>query len=634
MSKGVAIAHGNLNNLIAWHREAFGLESGWRSSSVAGLAVDAAGWEMWPALCAGVMLTLSSSAEARDVERLLAWWGKQNVDVGYLPTEVAEHAFRQNLGTPGLRSLLVGGDRLRRLPEEPWPYELINNYGSAEVTVVVTSGAVQGRGTEVAIGRPIANTRIYILDGRQEAVPVGVAGELHIGGAGVARGYLGRPEWTAERFVADPYVEEEGARMYRTGDVGRWQADGTIEFLGRRDDQVKIRGYRIELGEIEARLMEHGGVDEAVVVAREDSGGDKRLIAYYRCAESGAAESGAEVLREHLSARLPEYMIPAAYVRLEAMPLTANGKLDRKALPAPEAEAYATRSYEAPVGERETMLAAIWAEVLKLERVGRHDNFFDLGGHSLLALRVIIRLQGELSLEVKISDLFARPVLVEFARGLEKAAPAALPAISVVERGGRIPLSFAQERLWFLAQMEGVSEAYHIALGVRLHGRLDARALRRALDRIVIRHEALRTSFRQNDGKPEQRIAGVGESGFLLQEEDLGQHADIEGELQRVMAEEAGAPFDLEAGPLIRGRLLRLAEEEHALLITMHHIVSDGWSMGILLKELNTLYGAFVRGEEDPLPELAVQYADYAVWQRERMEGEVLQGQVEYWKKT
>jgi acyl carrier protein len=316
---------------------------------------------------------------------------------------------------------------------------------------------------------------------------------LYIGGAGVARGYLNRPELTAERFLKDPFVAGGQARMYRSGDLGRWLPDGNIEFLGRNDYQVKIRGFRIEVGEIETRLAEHEGVREAAVLAREDTAGDRRLVAYYTCGDGGEEGPGAEALRRYLVGKLPEYMVPAAYVRLERFPLTPNGKLDRKALPAPDGDAYGVRGYEAPVGEIETTVAEIWAEVLKIERVGRHDNFFELGGHSLLAVRAISRLREALNVEVAISDLFAYPVLAELARVAGSAARATLPPVTRVKRGERLPLSFAQQRLWFLAQMEGVSEAYHIPLGLRLEGNLEVAALRGALDRIVARHEALRT---------------------------------------------------------------------------------------------------------------------------------------------
>ncbi|MGA7893129.1 MAG: amino acid adenylation domain-containing protein, partial [Candidatus Sulfotelmatobacter sp.] len=405
--------------------------------------------------------------------------------------------------------------------------------------------------------------------------------------------------------------------------------------------QVKIRGFRIELGEIEARLAEHPEVREAVVLAREDTAGEKRLVAYYTCRESsgGVSESsvesvGAERLRAHLSAVVPDYMVPAAYVRMERLPLTPSGKLDRKALPAPEQGAYAVRGYEAPVGEMETKLAEVWAEVLQLEKVGRHDNFFELGGHSLLAVRAVSRLQQVLSVEVAIRDLFVHPELADLARHLQGAAHAELSRIIPVQRSGRLPLSFAQQRLWFLAQMEGASEAYHIPFGLHLKGDLNRTALRRALDRILVRHEVLRTTFAFHDGEPVQEIGAVEESSFRLIEHDLRGHNDVEVKLAALRKLEAGASFDLEAGPLIRGRLIRLAEDEHVLLVTMHHIVSDGWSMGVLVSELNALYGAFLGGEADPLPELEIQYADYAVWQRQWIEGEILQQQAAYWKTT
>ncbi|HEX8431462.1 MAG TPA: condensation domain-containing protein, partial [Longimicrobium sp.] len=487
---------------------------------------------------------------------------------------------------------------------------------------------VEDGARSIPLGRPVSNTRIYILDTRGEPVPVGVAGELYIGGAGVARGYLNRPELTAERFVADPFSGEPGARMYRTGDLGRWLADGTIEFLGRTDHQVKVRGFRIELGEIEARLADHPEVGETVVLAREDSPGDKRLVAYY----TGAAE--ADALHKQLSASLPEYMVPNAYVRLERLPLTPNGKVDRKALPAPDGAAYATRGYEAPAGEMEVALAAIWAEVLGVERVGRWDSFFELGGHSLLALQLISRVRQVLGVEAALGELFSRPVLADFARGVGQAGRADLPPIERVERGAGVALSFAQRRLWFLEKLGGLGGTYHIATRVRLEGAMDRAALGRALDRIVARHEALRTTFAVVEGEPEQRIAPAAESGFLLLDHDLSGNADADAELHRLTAEESAAPFDLARGPLIRGRLVRLAADDHLLLVTMHHIVSDGWSMGIFVDELSTLYSAFLRGETDPLPELDIQYADYAAWQRKWVSGDVLQRQTEYWKAT
>jgi amino acid adenylation domain-containing protein len=416
--KGVAVEHLSLANLIHWHRKAFALESGQCSSSVAGFGFDASTWEIWPTLCAGGVLWLPSAADMQDPEALLAWWEQQSLDISFLPTPMAEFAFTRHITNPYLHKLLIGGDQLRRLPDKPPSFSLINNYGPTETTVVATSGCIEMSARVLSIGRPIANTRLYILDQSQEPAPVGVAGEMYIGGAGVTRGYLNRPELTAERFLPDPFVEKPGARMYRSGDVGKWLEDGSIEFVGRNDSQVKIRGYRIELGEIEARLAEHAGVREAVVVAREDGGGEKRLVAYWTASGEGGTELGAEQLRAHVASHLPEYMVPAAYVELEELPLTANGKLDRKGLPEPGGEAYVAAKYEEPVGEVEKKLAEIWAEVLKVERVGRHDNFFQLGGHSLIAVRATARLRQVLDMEIKVADLFARPVLGTLAEHL------------------------------------------------------------------------------------------------------------------------------------------------------------------------------------------------------------------------
>jgi amino acid adenylation domain-containing protein len=418
-----------------------------------------------------------------------------------------------------------------------------------------------------------------------------------------------------------------------------------MEFVGRNDLQVKVRGFRIELGEIEARLLEYGGVREAVVVAQEDVAGSKRLVAYYTEGVSDLQQSddsgkfGAEELRRHLAQRLPEYMVPAVYVRLEALPLTPNGKLDRKRLPAPDGNACSVSGYEEPQGEIETTLAVIWRELLEVTKVGRNDNFFELGGHSLLAVTMIGRLRETLGLEVGIGDVFEHSRLSEFASKISGSRQAQLSPITKADRKQPLPLSYAQQRLWFLAQMKGVSEVYHIPFGVRLVGRLDRHALGLALDRLVQRHESLRTTFVVVDGEAVQRIADVKDSHFLLRDhdlryDDLRQQADSELGLRQLYEEEAHASFDLEAGPLIRGRLIRQGEEQYALLITMHHIVSDGWSVAVLLNELSILYRAFARGEADPLPELAVQYPDYAVWQRHWMQGEVLRQHAEYWKTT
>ncbi|MGA4393165.1 amino acid adenylation domain-containing protein, partial [Ralstonia nicotianae] len=509
---------------------------------------------------------------------------------------------------------------------------LWNVYGPTETTIWSSAREVDatdaGQGV-VPIGRPIANTQMYVLDGHQQPVPLGVTGEIYIGGVGVARGYLNRPELTAERFMENPFHGEGRERMYRTGDLGRWLPDGSLAYQGRADAQVKLRGFRIELGEIEARLSQCAGVSEAVVAVREDVPGEQWLVAYYVSGEAIEAQA----LREQLQVSLPEYMVPAAYVRLERLPLTPNGKLDRKGLPAPEGQAYASTAYEAPQGEVEQTLAGIWQTLLGVERVGRHDDFFALGGHSLQAVRLVAQVRTQLGAELGLTELFAQPSLSAVAQAIVRGRGRALPAITVADRSGPLPLSFAQQRLWFLAQMEGGSEAYHIPAGLRLKGELDEDALRRSLDRIVARHEALRTRFVAEDGQAVQLIVPA-DVGLTLEWVDLSTEAVPEHQLGLLAEAEARAPFDLEQGPLIRGRLVKLGEQEHVLLITMHHIVSDGWSQGVLARELGTLYEAYRSGGEDPLPALPIQYADYAVWQRRWLEGGELQRQGTYWEQA
>ncbi|HEX8362163.1 MAG TPA: amino acid adenylation domain-containing protein, partial [Longimicrobium sp.] len=632
MPKGVMVRHQGLTHYVDWAKTAY---AGGRPASFAlysSIAFDLTVTSLYVPLVTGGSVVVYGERGEGDIP-VLRVFDEDAVDVVKLTPAHLALLEGHDLAGRRIRTLVVGGEELKAplarsiVEASAGEMRIFNEYGPTETVVgcmIHRFDAERDRGAAVPIGRPIANTRMYVLDADGQPVPVGVVGELYIGGAGVARGYLNRPELTAERFVEDTF---HGGRMYRTGDLGRWLADGTIEFLGRNDFQVKIRGFRIELGEIEARLGAHPGVREAVVLARTDAPGDARLVAYYASAEALEAEA----LRAHLASALPEYMVPAAYIRLDALPLTPNGKTDRKALPAPEGEAFATRAYEAPAGDTETALAGIWAELLRVERVGRRDHFFELGGHSLLAVQVISRVRQALGVQAVLGDLFARPVLADFAGGLDTATRAALPAIEPAERGEGNPLSFAQQRLWFLEQI-GTGTAYHIPIRLRLTGTLDRVALVRALDRIVERHEALRTVFTLVDGEPVQRLAS--EARFHLAAFDLAGRAEAEAELNRLVAEETNTPFDLEHGPLIRGRLVRLAADDHVLLVTMHHIVSDGWSMGVLTRELSALYGAFVRGEADPLPALPVQYADYAAWQRKWVDGEVLKQQADYWKTT
>ncbi|MBI6587684.1 syringopeptin non-ribosomal peptide synthetase SypA, partial [Pseudomonas syringae] len=547
------------------------------------------------------------------------------------------HQYASGLGEAfsRLRYLIVGGDVLdpavinRVLANNP-PHHLLNGYGPTEATTFSATYEITSVGDgSIPIGKPVGNSRLYVLDGQGQPVPLGVPGELYIGGQGVAKGYLNRAELSATQFVVDPFSPSEHALMYRTGDLVRWRADGNLEYLGRNDDQVKIRGFRVELGEIEVRLAEHADVSETVVLCRQDVPGDKRLVAYVT-ARQPETVLDIESLRSHLQGTLPEYMVPAAYVQLDALPLTANGKLDRKALPVPDAQSLISRGYEAPQGEVEVALAEIWAEVLQVERIGRNDNFFDLGGHSLLAMRMVSQVRLQLGVELPLGELFARAELAAVAAALGGVARSELTAILPVKRDQPMPLSFAQQRLWFLAQMDGGNQAYNIPMALSLEGTLDVTALTRALARIVERHETLRSRLVSREGAAQVLFAPTC-ADATLSVEDI---RHVPHRLQEAIRVEAVAPFNLADGPLIRAHLLHVADDRHVLLLTVHHIVADGWSMGVLSQELLALYPAFCQGQPDPLPPLAIQYTDYAVWQRRWLSGERLQHQAAYWRQA
>ena len=475
------------------------------------------------------------------------------------------------------------------------------------------------------------NTQVYVLDEQQQLAPVGVAGELYLGGAGLARGYLQRPELTAAQFVPHPYSRAGGERLYRTGDQVRWTERGELEFVGRRDEQVKIRGFRVEPGEIEAVLTAHESVREAVVIVRGEESEARRLVAYV-VPEAGAALSSSE-WRHYLQRRLPDYMVPSAFVRLAQMPLTANGKVDRRALPAPEWSG--SGQYVGPRTPVEELLAGIWADVLQVEQVGVYDNFFELGGHSLLATQVMSRVRAVFQIELPLRALFEEPCLEALAARVEQqrsAGQAEAPPISRVNRAQRLRLSFAQQRLWFINQLNPGSAVYNIPVALRLSGRLEVAALEASLTELVKRHESLRTRFVAGDGEPVQVIEAA--QPVQLEMQDLSELAEAEREAaaQRLLGAEASKPFELEQGPVLRVGLLKLGAEEHIALLTLHHIVSDGWSMGVLVRELSELYAGQVAGREVELPELPVQYADYAAWQREWLSGAVLEKQLHYWK--
>ena len=642
MPKGVMIEHHNVLQLVI-NEPCVEITPAESMVYCANPAFDASTWEVWGALLNGAKLLIVTQDELLDPVAFGALLDKESASILQL-TAGLFHQYAEALASnfSKLNYLLFGGDKanlttVAQVFCNSRPRHLVHTYGPTETTTFTTTFEVGQSIAEahvLPIGRPIANTRIHILDGHLQPVPVGVAGEMFIGGAGVARGYLKRAELTAERFIADPFSGQPGARLYKTGDLARWLPDGNVEFIGRNDFQVKIRGFRIELGEIETRLAACEGVHEALVMAREEGAGDKRLVAYLTAHDGAVLEAGS--LRTQLAHHLADFMIPSAFVVLDTLPLTPNGKVDRKALPAPDQSAVAGSAYEAPQGALEEAVARIWQELLKLQRVGRQDHFFELGGHSLLAVQLMGRMRQELAREVSLRELFLHPTLAACAAAAGRAGRAAHSAIVAVERSAPLALSYAQQRLWFLDQLDqAAGAAYHMPGALRLKGKLDKAALKATLERIVARHESLRTTFGGADGQTVQVIAAP-DAGFALGESDL---ARLEGhERERALAEISAAEvvraFDLSAGPLIRGQLLRLADDEHMLLITQHHIISDGWSMGVLVREMSALYTAFSAGQADPLTPLAIQYADYAAWQRGWMQGDVLQDQSTFWKQA
>jgi amino acid adenylation domain-containing protein len=641
--KGAMIHHRGLVNYLSWAARAYDAGGGAGAPVHSSVSFDLTVTGLYLPLLAGRAVTMvPEGAEIEALARALRDAPEPFSLVKLTPAhlEVLRHSLRPEEARHRTRAFVIGGEALAWESLAFWREnapgtKLVNEYGPTETVVgcSVFDGAVGPLGGgSVPIGKPIANTTLRVLDRHLRPTPIGVPGELYIGGDGVCRGYLNRPDLTAERFLPDPW--REGGRLYKTGDRARWLASGELEFLGRLDDQVKIRGYRIELGEIEAALRLHPSVTDVTVIAREDSPGDRRLVAYV---VGGDAAPSSRDLASFLGDRLPAYMVPSAFVALAALPLTANGKVDRKALPAPEATSDGEVAYRAPTGLVEETLCAIWAEVLRVPRVGVDDNFFELGGHSLVATQVVARARTKLGVELEIRTLFEAPTIAGLAAriGAPKGADAPHePSIPRAARDGELPLSFAQERLWFLDQLEPESAAYNIPAAVRLVGRLDAAALEASLVEIVRRHEVLRTTFDAVRGRPVQIVheAPIG----ALEVTDLGTLTPAEREeiVRSMAADDAAEPFDLAKGPLVRARLLRFGEAEHVLLFTMHHIVSDIWTMGVLVRELAALYAAFARGEASPLPELPIQYADYAAWQRAWLTGDVLAKQLDYWKTT
>jgi amino acid adenylation domain-containing protein len=643
--KGVLVEHCNVSALLAGLYPRLSLDANDVWTMCHSYAFDFSVWELWGALLSGARLlivparTVGAPVEFRQLlkERGVTLLSLTPSAMSHLIKEVGPEALTDDMA---LRQLVVGGeamprelaDELLRIGLDSW-----NFYGPTETTVWVAIHPVVKAERTIPIGPPISNSQLYVLDAWHQQVPAGVVGELYIGGDNLSRGYLNHPGLTAEKFVPHPFSTRPGARLYATGDLARFLANGEVEFLGRADQQVKIRGYRIETGEIEATLAEHSSIRDCVVVAQDDQQGSRHLVAYIVPVSQPAPSVGE--LREMLRERLPEYMIPSAWVVLDQIPLTQNGKVDRRALATAEPlRADLTDAYTPPRTPVEEMLVGIWQQLLNVSRVGINDNFFELGGHSLLATQLISRLRELFSVEVGLRSLFEHPTVSGLAEVVEQAMRAAqsVTAPPIVHRsraeGEELPLSFAQQRLWFLDQLEPDSSAYNIPASVRLDGVLDVAALEHALNEIVRRHESLRTTLKAVNGQPVQMVSPAQPLSLaLIDLQELDESARA-AEAHRLMKAEARRPFNLKRGPLLRASLLRLCAEEHIALLTMHHIISDGWSMTIVLREVATLYEAFTSGKPSPLANLPVQYPDFTLWQREWFSGEQLEKQLAYWR--
>jgi amino acid adenylation domain-containing protein len=650
--KGVAVRHRNLVNyadFISKRLEAAKHSEGLQFATVSTLGADLGNTCIYPSLISGGTLHVIGYETATDGVRFGEYAAKYGIDVlKIVPSHMAALLQTQSEAEQAKKLLprkylVFGGETLtakllEKIEALPSSCEVLNHYGPTETTVgsltltLKSYGWKSNRLSSIPIGRPIQNTQVYVLDQNLQPVPVGVRGELYIAGAGVTAGYLNQAEKTAERFIENPYSTDGTCKMYRTGDLARYLEGGEIEFLGRGDDQVKVRGFRIELGEIEAALARYAGVKQALVLARENEQGDKRLLGY--AVVQGSNVTG-EQLRDYLKQEVPDYMVPQAIAVLAKFPLTPNGKIDRQALPEPQA---AQRTSIAPRNETEQKIAEIWAEVLRrdLPSISIDDNFFDLGGHSLMATQVVSRIRRGLSVELPLRTLFEHATISALAREAQKIAgieQGEVLALKRVSREEPLPLSFAQQRLWVLDRIEPDNPLYNIPRAFQLKGLLDIPSLTRALNEIVRRHESLRTTFATgNNGEPVQVISASSQLDVPIINLTEFAEPERESSAREFAIREEQTPFNLSTGPLVRARILKLGADEHILLLTMHHIVSDAWSASIFFQELEALYEAFTQGRPSPLPELALQYADYAAWQRAYLQGGLLEQQLDYWR--
>ncbi|HEV8491010.1 MAG TPA: amino acid adenylation domain-containing protein, partial [Candidatus Angelobacter sp.] len=614
--KGVEIEHRGLLNLVHWHQHQYGITPQDRGSQLAGAGFDASVWETWPYLAAGASLEIAAEEERISSEKLRDWLVEKEPTIAFLPTPLAEALMRHKDWKPQhLRTILTGGDRLQHRPVENWSVEVVNHYGPTESTVVATSATVEKGETGLPpIGRPISNIRVYVFDVQMRLAPVGVAGELYIGGTGLARGYAGRPDLTAERFVPDALGQEPGARLYRTGDQCRWNSRGELEFVGRKDQQVKIRGYRIEIGEIEAVLKQHGGIRDAVVTVQEKESGDKLLVAHV--VPTTSAELNIAGLRQYLQNRLPAYMVPSAFMPLDEIPLNASGKPDRQALK--KWQFTASAAPQGPRNETEALLAQIWKDLLRVECAGIHDNFFELGGDSIISLQVVARAQQH-GIRITPRQLFDSPTIAALAATAERLE---VVEHDVKEKGAALeqiyPLSPMQKGMLFESLSAPESGVYIQQLICMLRGDLDIHAFQDAWQQIVQRHSVLRTSFTwEHDEEPAQHVSLATEVPFKFQDWKGIPASEQEQQFQTLLMTDRARGFTLSESPLLRLTLLQTAPGLYKSLFTFHHLILDGWSLPVLFKEVFAIYEKQVHGTSLYLPS-APPYSEYIHWLQEQ----------------
>jgi len=644
--KGVAMKHLALSNLILWQRSNTTISTTARTLHFAPISFDVSFQEIFSTWCGGGTLVLISEEVRRDSVALLHLLRAKQIERLFLPfvalQQLAETAKTLGLIPKSLREVITAGEQLQITPaiahffSQLKDCSLHNQYGPSEthvVTAFTLTGSSKNWSALPPIGRPIANTQIYILDRFAQPLPLGIPGELYIGGVCLARGYLNRPELSAERFITNPFSQEEGSRLYKTGDLARYLPDGNIEYLGRIDNQVKLRGFRIELGEIEVTLAQHPNLRQTAAIVREDSPGDKRLVAYV-CPNQGQILTSGQ-LRRFLEEKLPDYMIPGIFIIMEAFPLTPSGKLDRKALPAPDASSLIREtSLIAPRDSVELQLAEIWSEILGVFPIGVHDNFIELGGDSLLATKIIGLVRDRFEVELPLNYLFEYPTVAELAKEiLQQERLNIVPPLQPISREQTISLSFAQEQLWFLSQLTPEEPVYNETLTIHLGGEIDIPVLSASFKELIRRHEILRTTYQVVNGQPCQEIHPP--SGFALPIVDLREWSESERETEavRIATEKLRQGFELSKGPLLRGTLIQLASDNYRLYFAIHHSVIDAESFVHIIQELEIIYTAFCQDLPSPLPESPIQYADFAVWQRQRLNTEILSHQLAYWQK-